>query len=88
MGETRYNKQKIASRLTRQLSNELGGQYLGNFGEAGEFHHSHVQFDNPISVTGGRSNIVRIVTPKNVFSHTNPTIQPRVNNEPLSLTKG
>ena len=40
-----------------------------------------MQVDNSVSVTGGRPNAVRTMTPQNVFSHTSPTIQPGVNNE-------
>ena len=47
-----------------------------------------MKVDNPVSVTGGRPNIVKIVTPQNVFTHTNPTTQPGVNNESLPSTKG
>ena len=88
MGETRQHKKKLASRPTRQLSDELGGQYLRNFHEASEFHRSHVQVDHLLSVTCGSLNIVKIVTPQNVFSHTNSITQPRVNNESLPSTKG
>ena len=87
MGETRQHKQKVTSGPTRQLSDELGGQYPGNFREAGEFHRSHVQVDNPVSVICGSLNTVRTMTPQNVFSHTNPTTQPGVNNESLPSTK-
>ena len=41
-----------------------------------------------MSVTSGRPNTVIIVTPQNVFSHTNPTTQPGDNNEPLPSTEG
>ena len=41
-----------------------------------------------MSVTGEHPNIVRTVTPQNVFSHTNSTTQPKVNNESLPSTKG
>ena len=88
MGETRQHKQNVASGLTRQLSDELKGQYLRNFHEAGEFHRSHVQVDNPVSVICGSLNTIKTVTPQNVFSHTNLTTQPGVNNESLSSTKG
>ena len=83
MGETRQHKQKVASGPTRQLFDELGGggQYTGNFCEAGEFHHSHVQVDNPMSVTCGRLNTIRTTTPQNVFCHTNITTQSGVNNK-------
>ena len=81
MGETRQHKQKVAFKSTRELSNELGGQYLMNFHEASEYHCSHVQVNNLMIVTGGRRNTVRILTPQNVFSHTNPTTQHEVNNE-------
>ena len=77
MGETRQHKQNVVSRPTRQLYDELGGQYPGNFREASEFHRSHVQVDNPMSVTCGSLNTVKKMTPQNVFSHTNPTTQPR-----------
>ena len=42
-----------------------------------------MQVDNPMSATGRHLNTVITVTPQNVFSHTNPTTQPGVNNEPL-----
>ena len=58
-----------------------GAQYTGNFCEAGEFHHSHVQVDNPMSVTCGRLNTIRTTTPQNVFCHTNITTQSGVNNK-------
>ena len=87
MGETRQHKKKVVYGPTRQLSDELRGQYPGNFHEGGEFHRSHVQVNNSVSVTCGRRNIIRTVTP-NVFSHTNITTQPEVNNESLPSTKG
>ena len=88
MGKTRQNKQKVAFEPTRQLSNELGGQYPQNFHEASEFHCSHVQVDNSVSVAGGHPNIIITMTPQNVFYHTSPTTQPGVNNESLPFTKG
>ena len=87
MGETRQHKQKVSSRPIKQLSDELGGQYPGNFCEAGKFHRSHVQVDNLLSVICGSLNTAITMTPQNVFSHTNPTTQPRVNNESLPSTK-
>ena len=87
MGETRQHKHKVSSRPTRHLSDELKGQYPWNFHEVGEFHRSHVQVNNPVSVTCGSLNTVIIVTPQNVFSHTNLTTQPGVNNESLPSTK-
>ena len=65
-----------------------GGQYPKDFHEASEFHRSHVQVDNSVSVTYGSINTIKTVTSQNVFSHTNPTIQPGVTNESLPSTKG
>ena len=59
MGKIRQHKQNVTSRPTRQLFDELKGQYLGNFREAGEFHRSHVQVDNLVSVTYGSLNTVK-----------------------------
>ena len=59
MGEIRQHKQNVTSGPTRQLSDELRGQYLGNFLEAGEFHCSHVQVDSLVSVTCGSLNTVK-----------------------------
>ena len=70
------------------LINSGGSKYPVDFHEAGEFHCSHVQVDNPMSVTCGSLNTVITVTPQNVFSHTNPTTQLSVNNESLPSTKG
>ena len=64
------------------------GVVLGNFREAGEFHCSHVQVENMVSVTCESLNIVRTMTARNIFSHTNPTTQLGVNNESLPSTKG
>ena len=47
-----------------------------------------MQVENPVRVTGGRLNTIRIVTPQNIFSHTKPTTQQGVNNESLPSTKG
>ena len=58
-GETRQHKLKVASGPTRKLFDELGGQYPENFREAGEFHRSYVQVDNPMSVTCGSLNTVK-----------------------------
>ena len=88
MGETRQHKQNVSFGPTRQLFDELGGQYPRNFREAGEFHRLHVQVDNPMSVSCGSLNTVKKVTPQNVFSHTNPTTKPGVNDESLPSTKG
>ena len=88
MGDTRQHKQKVAFGPTRQLSDDLEGQYLGNFHESGKFHRSHVQVDNPMSITRGRHNTVKTITPQNAFSHINPTTQLGVNNESLLYTKG
>ena len=63
MGEMRQHKQKVASRPTRQLSDELEGQYPGNFREVGEFHTSHVQVDNLVTVTHGRLNTIITMAP-------------------------
>ena len=63
------------------------GQYLENFLEASEFHYSHMQVDNPMSVTCGSLNTVKIVTPQNVCSYTNPTTKIGVINESLPSTK-
>ena len=73
MGEVRQHKQKVAYGPAKQASNELEGQYSRNSREASEFHHSHVQVHNLMSVNGGRINIVITVTLQNVLSHTNPT---------------
>ena len=80
MGEMRQHKKNVVY--------ELEGQYPKDFHEAGEFHRSHVQVDNSMSVTYGSLNTIKTVTPQNVFSHTNPTIQPGVTNESLPSTKG
>ena len=88
MGEMRQHKQNATFRPTRQLYDELGRQYLENFCEAGEFHRSHVQVDNPVNVTCGSLNTVKTVTPQNGFSHTNTTTKSGVNNESLPSTKG
>ena len=58
MGEARQHKQKVASGPTKKPYDELRGQYLGNSHEAGEFHLSLVQVDNPICVTSGSPNTV------------------------------
>ena len=63
IGEMRQHKQNVASRPTRKLSDELGGQYPKDFHKPGEFHHSHVQVDNLVSVTCGNLNTARTVTP-------------------------
>ena len=88
MVETRQHKQKFAFGPTRQLSDELGGQYLGNFHEASEFHNSHVQVDNSVNVSCRSLTIVRTVNSQNVFSHTNQIAQLGVNKESLPSTKG
>ena len=67
--DIRQHKQKVAF-------GHGGREYprnFKNFREVGEFLYSRVQVDNPVSVTGGLPNTVRIVTPKNVFSHTDST---------------
>ena len=63
------------------------GQHFRNSREAGESHHSHVQVDNPMSITGGCLNVARTVAPQKVFSHTNSMVQPGVYDEPLPSTK-
>ena len=88
MGEARQQKQKVTFRVAKQPFDELEGQYSRNSSEVCEFYCSHVQVENPVSVTGGHSNTAKTMTPQNVFSHTNLTTQPRVNNEPLHSTKG
>ena len=87
-GEMRHHKQKVAYEPSRQLSNELRGGTSGIFVKLESFTHSHVQVDNPTSVTGRHPNTIRTMIPQNVFSHTNPTIQLGVNNEPPHSTKG
>ena len=47
-----------------------------------------MQVDNPVSVTCGSPNTIKTMTSQNVFSHTNPTTQPGVNNESLPSTNG
>ena len=88
MGEVRQHKQKVASELAKQPSDELGGQYSENSRETDEFNRSHVQVDNAMSETSEHPNIVITVTSQNVFSHTDPTTQPGVNNEPLHSNGG
>ena len=73
IGEVRQTKHKVTSGPAMQPFDELVGQYYENSREADDFHHSHVQVDNLMSVTGGHLNTVITVTPQNVFSHTNPT---------------
>ena len=62
MREEGQHKQKVAFGLTRQLSNNLNGQYSENSREAGEIHRSHVQVDNLVSVTSGRPNTIITMT--------------------------
>ena len=67
MGEMRQHNQNVSFRPTRQLFDELMGQYPRNFREAGEFHRLHVQVDNPMSVSCGSLNTVKKVTPQMSF---------------------
>ena len=100
MGGKRQQRQKIALRPIRQLSDELRGQHPRNFHEVGESHCSPKQGENhdfpphrrydgtSTNVNGECSNLVRTMAPQRLFSNTNPITQPRAYNEPLSFAGG
>ena len=100
MGEIKQNKQEVASRPTRQLSDKLGGQHPRNFHEACESHRSPTPVENhylpphrrnvgtSVNVNGECTTFVRTMAAQRLFPCTNPVTQPKTYNELLSFAGG
>ena len=77
-------RQEVASKLERQFSNELGGQYSDNLQGVGEFQclpmQAKVRYLPPQrregrtleNVVGERPNAARTTAPQRIFAQTNP----------------
>ena len=100
MGEIKQNRQEVASRPTKKLFDELGGQHPRNFYEACESHRSPKPIENrylplhrrnegtSVNVNGERNTFVRTMVAQRLFANTNPVTQPKTYNEPLPFARG
>ena len=88
--EREKTRQKVASKLGRQFSNELGGQHSENMRGNGEFHRSPIQAEVRYlpphmreegtleNIARERPNATRTMAHQRIFTQNNPITQPRV----------